>query len=59
MSATSPIGTFRGINNGQMDGETEGQVGRKCYRGTYKPTDIKTGRGKDMKGSIRISLEKM
>ena len=25
--------------DGQMDGETEGQVSRKCDRGTYKPTD--------------------
>ena len=39
VSATSPIGTFRGIDDGQMDGETEGQVSRKCDRGTYKPTD--------------------
>ena len=39
VSAPSPIGKFRGIDNGQMDGETEGQVSRKCDRGTYKPTD--------------------
>ena len=42
VSATSPIGTFRGIDDGQMDGETEGQVSRKCGRGTYKPTDKQT-----------------
>ena len=34
MSASSPIGTFRGIDDGQMDGETEGQVSRKCDRQT-------------------------
>ena len=39
VSAPSPIGTFRGIHDGQMDGETEGQVSRKCDGGTYKPTD--------------------
>ena len=59
MSALSPIGTFRRINNGQMDGETEGHVGRKFDRGTYKPTDRQTGRGTDRQGSIRVSLEKM
>jgi hypothetical protein len=39
VSALSPIGTPRGIDDGQMDGETKGQVSRKCDRGTYKPTD--------------------
>ena len=39
VSAPSPIDTFRGIDDGQMDGETEGQVSRNCDRGTYKPTD--------------------
>jgi hypothetical protein len=39
------FGTFRRIDNGQIDGETEGQVGRKWYRGTYKPADAHTGRG--------------
>ena len=28
MCATSPIGTFIGINNRQMDGETKGQMGQ-------------------------------
>jgi hypothetical protein len=40
VSAPSLIGKFRGIDNGQMDGETEGQVSRNCNRATYKPTYI-------------------
>ena len=40
VSAPPPIGKFRGIDNGQMDGETEGQVSRKFNRATYKLTDI-------------------
>ena len=59
MSPPSPIGTFRGIDDGQMEGETEGQVGRKCDRGTYKPTDRQTSRGTDRQGSIMVILEKM
>ena len=39
VSAPSPIDTFMGIDDGQMDGETEGQVSSKYDRGTYKPTD--------------------
>jgi hypothetical protein len=39
VSAPSPVDTFRRIDDGQMDGETEGQVSKKCDRGTYKPTD--------------------
>jgi hypothetical protein len=58
MSAPSLIGTFRGIEDGQMEGETEGQVARKCDRGTYKTTDRQTGRGADRQGSIMVILEK-
>ena len=41
-SAMSPIGTFRGIVNGQMDSETEGKMGRKFNSWTYKLTDTGT-----------------
>ena len=47
MSATSPIGTFMGINDGQMDSETEGQMGNKCDRWTHKPTGRQTDIGTD------------
>ena len=59
MSALAHIGTFRRIDDGQNDGETEGRWAEMCDRGTYKPTDRQTGRGTDRQGSIRVSLEKL
>ena len=47
LSAMSPIGTFRGSDNGQMDGETEGQMGRTFDSWTYK-LDTDTGTKKYM-----------
>ena len=53
VSATSHIGTFSGLDQVQMDGETEGYMGRKCESGTYKPTDKKLDRRKNRGTDVR------
>ena len=41
------VAIFREIDDGQIDGEAVGQMGRKCDRWTYKPTHRQTDRVSD------------
>jgi hypothetical protein len=56
VSALSPIDTFRGIDDRQMDGETEGQVSRRVIEGhTNQQTDKNYLLPTKPKGSTCIS----